>query len=101
MKRAVRAAGCVGIMHEDLLQEDVQRREFNFLRLSDKGLTAQNYFCYAPQTPLSPVAEKFVSLLRAARDNKLEIGGRLPGALVSFQPGSSSRSKRPGSSAID
>jgi len=80
------AADCVGIMHEDLLHEDLQRREFKFLKLDDTALTAQNYLCYATQNPLSPVAESFVSLLRAVRDNKLEIGRRLPGALVRRPP---------------
>jgi DNA-binding transcriptional LysR family regulator len=70
VKRAVRAAGCGGIMHEDLLHADLQRREFKFLKLNDTALTAQNYLCYATQNPLSPVAESFVSQLRAARDNK-------------------------------
>ena len=73
VKRAVRAADCVGIMHEDLLHEDLQRREFKFLKLHDATLTAQNYLCYATQNPLSPVTESFVSLLRAAREQKIAI----------------------------
>ena len=79
-------------MHEDLLHEDLQRREFKFLKLNDTALTAQNNLYYATQNPLSPVAESFVSLLRAARDNKSQIGGRLPSALISFQPSSSRES---------
>ena len=95
VKRAVRAAGCVGIMHKDLLHEDLQRREFKFLKLNDTTLTAQNYLCYATQNPLSPVAEKFVSLLRAARDKKLAIGNRLAGATDRLRPGETSLPREP------
>lgn len=83
-------------MHEDVLKEDLQRREFRFLTLSDTALTAQNYLCYSTENPLSPVVESFVSLLRAARDSELQIGGRLSSARISFQPSGSNSSRTPG-----
>ena len=86
VKDAVRSSDYVGIVHEDLLEEDLQRREFKILKLNDTALTAQNYLCYSTRHPLSPVAESVVSLLRAARDNKSQIGGRLPGARVGRPP---------------
>ncbi|MBI3063966.1 MAG: substrate-binding domain-containing protein, partial [Deltaproteobacteria bacterium] len=95
VKRAVRGADCVGIMHEDLLQENLQRREFKFLKLNDTALTAQNYLYYSTQNPLSPVAESFVSLLRAARDKKLAIGNRLASATDRPRPGRTSQPREP------
>ncbi len=74
VKSAVRASNCVGIMHEDLLREDLQRQDFKFLQVNDAALTTQNYLCFSAGTPLSPVAESFVSLLRAAREKKVAIG---------------------------
>jgi DNA-binding transcriptional LysR family regulator len=67
VKSAVREDLLVGILYRDLVEPAAQPGVFKILKVSGLNLTAQSYIIYSKKKPLSPNAQEFLELLRAAR----------------------------------
>ena len=64
VKASVKSGAGVGILHHDLIQEEVRRKEFSILKITGLDLQVKSYILYAKKKPLSAAAQEFLSLLR-------------------------------------
>ena len=70
VKAAVRQGMGVGIAFEETLKAEVKRGEFEVLNVPGLKLTGESFVIYAKKTPLSPLAQEFLELLRCARAHR-------------------------------
>ena len=67
VKAAVKNGSGVGILHQDLIVEEVRRKEFAIVKVTGIDLTVKNYILYVKNKPLSVTAQEFLNLLREVR----------------------------------
>ena len=53
VKAAIKSGGGVGILHHDLIQEEIRRKEFSILKIAGLDLQVKSYILYAKKKPLS------------------------------------------------
>jgi hypothetical protein len=58
----------VGMVLADSIKSEVGSGEFKILKVSGLNLTGQSYIVYSNKRPLSPIAQKFLEMLRGERD---------------------------------
>lgn len=68
VKAAVRQRAGLGILHHDLLHEEVRRKEFVILELAGVDMTYRSYILYSRNNSLSAHAQEFLTFLRLNRD---------------------------------
>jgi LysR family transcriptional regulator, transcriptional activator of the cysJI operon len=73
VKAAVRQGMGVGVAFEETVKAPVRRREFEILNIPGLKLAGQSFVIYARKTPLSPLAQEFLELLRGTRVAKDKI----------------------------
>lgn len=66
VKAAVRQGAGVGILHADLLSQEVKRKEFRILPLDGIPLTYPSYVLHSRTKPPSRMTQAFVTLLQAS-----------------------------------
>jgi DNA-binding transcriptional LysR family regulator len=67
IRAAVRQKMGVGVAFEETIKSDAESGEFKILKVRGLELAGTSYIVYSKQRPLSPLAEEFLELLRAAR----------------------------------
>lgn len=71
IKAAVRQKMGVGMVYEDALKSEVASGEFKILHVEGLELEGESFIIYSKTRPLSPLAQKFLELLRATRTSQL------------------------------
>jgi len=64
VKAAVRSSAGVGILHHDIIKDDLRRGVFKSVKLRGLDLYGLSYIVYSKDRTLSSCAEAFLSLLR-------------------------------------
>jgi DNA-binding transcriptional LysR family regulator len=72
VKATVKNGAGIGILHRDLLREEVRRKELSILSTKGFELGYTSYILYSKETPLSREAQDFLTLLRAWRTNNFK-----------------------------
>jgi len=78
LKAAVRAKMGLGIIYRDLVQLELDRKEFKVIPVQGLDTHSESYIIYHKERPLSANAGEFLALLR----REIEIGGRSNGFSV-------------------
>jgi DNA-binding transcriptional LysR family regulator len=73
LKAAVRAKMGLGLIYRDLVQPEINRREFRMIAVPELKMHSESYIIYHKEKPLSENAKVFHSLLRQQIENNRRV----------------------------